>query len=142
MDSLDSARGFPNDTFVGYSDTRYCNLIMNDLSPARAPSPHKFSLPEGLRQAWPHLVMFLVLSTAKQHREASYELFKFRDLAYGSRTELMKSLARESLHRQEAVLPFGVTSLLVKNFLQDITLGLPDIASIYSETLEKLVLTP
>ncbi len=96
-------------------------------------------LPEGLMGAWPRLVMFFVLSAAKQHREAYYELVKFRDLAYGSRVQLMKSLAHESLHRREAVLPLGIASLVIKNLLGDITLGLPDIVSTYSEYLDKLV---
>lgn len=112
---------------------------MNDLSLTRAPLPYKITLPEGLKLAWPHLVMFLVLSTAKQHRGAFYELAKFRELAFGSRMELMKSLARESLHRREAVLPLGITSLVIKNLLKDVTLGLPSITSTYSECFERLV---
>lgn len=83
--------------------------------------------------------MFLVLSTVKQPRGAFGELVKFRELAFGSRKELMKSLAQESLHCHEAVLPLGMTSLVIKNLLEDVTFGLPDITSIYSEYLEKLV---
>lgn len=86
--------------------------------------------------------MFLVLSTANQHRGAFYELVKFRELAYGSRMDLMKSLAPESLHRKEAVLSLGITSMLVKDVLRDITLGLPNITATYSEHLEKLVGVP
>lgn len=83
--------------------------------------------------------MFLVLSTANQHRGAFYELVKFRELAYGSRVDLLKNLAPESLHRKEAVLSLGTTSLLVKDVLRDITLGFPNITATYSEYLEKLV---
>lgn len=83
--------------------------------------------------------MFLVLSTVKQHRKAFNELVKFRDLAYGSRVELMRSLAQESLHLREAVLPLGFASLVIKNLLGDVTLGSSDIVSTYPDFLDKLV---
>lgn len=101
--------------------------------------PYNIKFPEGLREAWPHLVMFFVLSIANQHRGAFGELAKFREIAYGSRIEILKSLAPEALHRREAVLPLGITSQIVKNLLKDVTLGLPDIVSTYSESLEKLI---
>ena len=84
--------------------------------------------------------MFFILNTVGQSREARYELLKFRQLAYWSKTELMKSLARESLHRREAVLPLGVASIVLKNLLKDVTFGAPDIASTYSEYLAKMVI--
>ncbi|KAL8791930.1 MAG: hypothetical protein Q9195_005506 [Heterodermia aff. obscurata] len=75
----------------------------------------------------------------KQHREAFNELVKFRHLAYGSRAKLIRSLAQRSLHRREAVLPLGITSMIVKDLLGDVTDGLPDISRIYFEAYDKLV---
>ena len=139
MRSFESRSGFPPYGPYAARDVWYCKLIMNDLSQNRAPLPHDLTLPEGLLVAWPHLVMFLVLTATKQYREGFYELVTFRKLAYGSREDLMKTLAPDSLHSREAVLPLGVTSLLVRNVLGDVTYGLPDIGAVYFETLDKLV---
>lgn len=139
LQSLDSRRGFPKYTPSRAKDVWHCKNIIKDLSSTRAPLPYKIEFPEGLKVAWPHLVMFFVLSIVKQDRGAFGELAKFREIAYGSRTEILKNLARESVHRREAVLPLGITSLIVKNLLEDVTLGLPNIESTYSESLEKLV---
>ena len=100
---------------------------------------HDLIIREGLIESWAHLTMFLVLSIAKKNREAFHELVKFRHLAYGSRIKLTRSLAQGSLQPREAVLPIGVTSMIVKEFLRDVTDGLPDISSIYLEALDKLV---
>ena len=83
--------------------------------------------------------MFFILSINNNHLGAFGELVRFRELAYGSRLELLKSLTQESLHDQEAVLSFGVTSLVVKNLLEDVTSDLPNIESTYAGHLEKLV---
>jgi hypothetical protein len=83
--------------------------------------------------------MFFILTVSNQHRRAFGELVRFREIAYRSRIDILESIARESLHCREAVLPLGITSLVVKNLLKDITLGAPDIESTYSESLEILV---
>ena len=121
------------------NDVKGFGRIVSALSPSEAPSPHQLTLPHGWIEAWPHLVMFFTLSTVKQYSEATYELIKFRQLVHGGWADLLKTLAPQSIHRQEAVLPLGITSLVIRNLLEDVTLGLPDIASIYSESLDKLV---
>ena len=112
---------------------------MSDLSLERAPLPSRIKLPPRLLNAWPHLVMFFVLSAAKQHRDALSALIDFRRLAYGSRPELMKNLAEDPLYQREAALPWGIVSLVFKNLCEDLTSGSPDIVSTYSEYLYKLV---
>lgn len=120
-------------------DTWHCKLLIESLDRTQATVAHEFIIREGLIESWAHLTMFMVLSITKQHREAFHELVKFRHLAYGSRVKLMRSLAQGSLHRREAVLPLGVTSMIVKDLLRDVTDGLPDILSIYFEAFNKLV---
>ena len=137
LDSLDSRRGYPHHTVT--RDTRHCELLIESLDRTRATVAHDFILREGLIESWAHLTMFLILSTTKKHREAFYELIKFRYLAYGSRIKLMRSLAQGSLHNREAVLPLGITSMIIKDILRDVTDGSPDISSIYSEAFNKLV---
>ena len=120
-------------------DSWHCKLLIESLDRIRPIVAHDFIHREGLVEAWAHLTMFLILSTAKQHSEAFNELLKFRVLVCGSRIKLMKSLAQGSLHRREAVLPVGITSVIVKDLLRDVTGRLPDILSIYFEAFDKLV---
>ena len=137
--SIELLRDSRSNDSTSMNCTRFCDRIVSALSPSQAPLPYRLKLPDGLIEAWPHLVMFFILSTARQHQEAQYEIVKFKHLVDGSWAEILKSLATESIHSREAVLPFGITSLVIRNLLEDVTLGLPDIASIYSESLEKLV---
>lgn len=115
-------------------DTWHCKYLHGFLS--QVP---RTSLPESLLLSWQPVVMFLVLSVAQKTEQALAELAKYREMAYGSREQLMKSFARGSLQDREAVLPLGVATLVIKNFLEDVTSGAPDITSIYLEAFEKLV---
>lgn len=137
-DSFLSEHGMPAST-VKNGDIGHCKLLLDNISQDRAPLPYEIKLPDGLIESWGHLVMFFVLSTAGHHRRAFHELVRFRTLAYGSRAEIMKSLAKGSLHDREAVLPLGITSILVKDLIGDVTFDSPDITSIYLESCEKLV---
>ena len=137
LDSLDTRRGFPRHTVA--RDTWHCSLLIESLSQTRAIIAHDFILREGLIEPWAHLTMFLVLSISKRRHEAFNELVKFRYLAYGSRIKLLKTLAQDSLHCREAVRPTGITSVIVKDLLRDVTNDSPDISNIYSEAFQKLV---
>ncbi|KAL8757990.1 MAG: hypothetical protein Q9184_004061 [Pyrenodesmia sp. 2 TL-2023] len=114
-------------------DTWHCKYLHGFLS--QVPPT---SLPESLLLSWQPAVMFLVLNVAQKTDQALAELAKFREMAYGSREQVMKSFARGSLHDREAVLPLGVATLVIKNLLEDVTFGAPDITSIYLEAFEKL----
>lgn len=139
VDAVLSTRGFPHYAREKAGDIWHCKLIVQTLCQLQGPSQFDTIMSEHLLEAWVHLIMFLVLSAAKQHHQAVSELVKFRDLAYGNRGELMRSLAPRSLHCREAVLPFGIMSMVVKNLLGDVTLTAPNITDIYIEAFDKLV---
>ena len=139
VDALESRRGLSHYAPNKAGEIWHCKLLAQTLYQLQVPSPFESVMSEHLLEAWVHLVMFLVLSAAKQHRQAFSELVRFRDLAYGDREELMRSLAPISLHCREAVLPFGIISMLVKNLLKDVTLTAPNITDVYIEAFDKLV---
>lgn len=141
IDAVESRRGFPHYATEKAGDIWHCKLLVQILCQLQVPSPFESAMSEHLMDSWVHLVMFLVLSAAKHHSQAFSELVQFRELAYGDREELMRSLAPRSLHRREAVLPFGIMSMLVKNLLGDVTLGAPNITDIYIEAFDNLVIS-
>ena len=115
-------------------------VLTGDWTQGKAPPPWRMKIPDILGDAWLHLVMFFVLSLDDdKFNEADSELGYVITAVSRGRKEILQSLAPQPLQELEAVLPFGIASLIVKNLVNH---GVPrqrDLASIYLEYLKKLV---
>lgn len=89
--------------------------------------------------------MYFVLRTAERgpDRNLAYkQLGRCRNLVVKAGKELLRNITNTSLQEQEAALPLGIMSLIVRKLLKDVTLGQPDVCSTYYEYLKKLVGVP
>ena len=115
-------------------------IFSHDWTQEKAPQPWKVKFPDILAHAWLHLVMALVLSVDNGSYSAIDREFQaIRRAVAKGRDEILRSLAPNSLYELEAVLPLGITSLIVKNLVGHGVPGQPDIASTYLEYLDRLV---
>ena len=116
------------------------DTLTSEWTQGRAPSPWAMKIPDILGDAWLHLVMFFVLSLDNDNfLEADSELDYVITAVSRGRKEILQSLAPQPLRELEAVLPFGIASLVINNLVNHGVPGQPNVASTYSKYLDKLV---
>jgi len=113
--------------------------ITSDWTRGKVPQPWHLKTPDVFGEAWLHPVMVFVLMVDNRNDEAYKESEACRLAVSKGREETIKRLAPDSLHTREAVLPLGITSLVIKNLVDRGVPGQPDISSTYLEFLDLLV---
>ena len=114
-------------------------VLTSDWTQGKAPPPWRMKIPHVLGDAWLHIIFLMLSLDDDKFYKASLELdYIIRAVSRG-RKEILQSLAPQPLEKLEAVLPFGIASLVFHNLINHGVSGQPDVASIYLEYLKKLV---
>ncbi|KAL8768292.1 MAG: hypothetical protein Q9209_005431 [Squamulea sp. 1 TL-2023] len=103
------------------------------------PHPGSITIPNDINKAWHHMVSIFVLGTAKSPRKMLRNEFYWGNKSLNSgRTQFFRSLQGDKLESMEAVLPYGLISLMISKFMKDITEAAPDIIATYYDFILRL----
>ncbi|KAL3418191.1 mg2+ transporter, partial [Phlyctema vagabunda] len=112
------------------------------LSDGKGPLPWDISLPKEFGNAWLHLLSFIVLCAVDTKKidddNTRKELSRFDELFRKGLKLLARNLGVQFLSGKQAVLPFGLVSVITATLLRDVTSGQPDISSTYYDYMKNL----
>ena len=120
--------------------------LKEELFSKRTPTYNQTNVPHEFIQAWLMCLMYFVLYTTPEAERSSKYLKRARALLTQGKMKVIRRLQTVSLRDREAVSPFGISSILVGELLQD-TRGQPifpdrhRLASLYWRDIQNLVST-